>query len=167
MKNNNAKFAIIGLVVVILIIGIIVFLVTRPSTNPETNSFSAEDIAFEESLKGIEEATVTDFNEEKALAIADEYIQALNDEDWATIEKYSKGMTSALRKYQLSDMVIVDNSSGNKFNYIEDKNEYVFLVEFSFRTQDEKDIESIAKGKYFIVRVIDNKVKVNPIASEI
>ena len=76
-------------------------------------------------------------------------------------------MAKTLRNYKLSDMAFVNNPSGDIYEYSEENDEYVFFVEYSFDTQNEKDIQAIKDGKYFIVKVVDGVVKVNPLATSL
>lgn len=167
MKDNSTKFAILSLVIVAICTGFIIFFATQFPAPVQQPSTSNDDIAFQESIKNVEEVKVSEFNAEKAKKVADEYIKAINDEDWAVIEKYSKGLTNTIRKYKLSEMTIVKNSKNEDFEYSEEKDEYIFLVEYSFETTDEEDIKALGNGKYFIVKVVDGIVKVNPFATSL
>ena len=167
MKNSSGKFAILTLVIVAICVGFIIYFATRFPVRTVNVITTDDNTVFEASIKDVEEVKVTEFNAEKAKEVADEYIKALNDEDWATVEKYSKGMASTLRNYKLSDVTIVKNSKNEDFEYSEEQNEYVFLIEYSFETTDENDIKALGNGKYFIVKVVDGIVKVNPFATSL
>ena len=167
MKNNSIKFAALSLVIVAICVGFIIFLATTFPVQTSESTTNSDDSVFEAMIKDAQEVKVTEFNAEKAKEVADEYIKAINDEDWATVEKYSKGMAKTLRNYKLSEMTIVKNSKNEDVDYSAEKDEYVFLVEYSFETTNENDIKTLGNGKYFIVKVVDGIVKVNPFATSL
>jgi len=168
MKNSSSKFAILTLIIVSICVGLIIFFSTQFTVTVTPNQVTkTEDTFILESIKNVEEAKVTDFNSEIANQIANEYIQAVNEKNWAVVEKYSKGMAQSLSNYGISDMRFVKTTSGKDFDYIQDKDEYVFLVEFTFTTQNNEEINKIANGKYFTIKTVDGIVKVNPISSEL
>ena len=168
-NKNSFKFMVFALLVLAVIIGLVVFFLNKPSTQSDNNSSisTLEDKAFEESIKNVGEVKLNELTGEKALEIAEDYVAAVNDENWPTVEKYSKGMAKTIRSYKISEMNIVTNSKDEKYKYNEEKNEYIFIVDFSFGTQDEKDIKEISEGMYFIVKLVNGIVNVNPLAKEL
>ena len=183
LKNKKSQglliFALIIAIICIIVLGYFVYTLTKSNAdnNNEINQLRTESEGLKTTINTIQDAlsninvngntsnntnksdettsnsNISDTDKEKIEEVARAFINAVNEKDWNTVQKYSNSdVVSALQQYNVSNMSIDYSTLAQNPN---NSNSYYYTVSYDIDYND-LDIKDVGLGKLFCLNKSNN-----------